>query len=269
MKNKIEKKKIKLSGKKWLQNSVSIWDDIRKSPEELRLKHPALFPAMLCNRLIETFSDENDLILDPFAGTGSTIISASNLNRNAIGVELSSKYIKLYESRQNQLHLFKDNFTHNVKMIKADANKLLSHVKSSSVRLTITSPPYWDILKQKRTADGKEKRDYGNNKKDLGTITSYTKFLSELKNIFNNVFEVTVINGYCCIILMDLRKGKKFYPFHIDTINFMQELGFELDDIIIWNRKHEYNNLRPLGYPYVFRVNKVHEFILIFQKLPN
>jgi len=46
----------------------------------------------------------------------------------------------------------------------------------------------------------------------------------------------------------------------------MQAIGFIYDDIIIWDRRHEYNNMRPLGYPAVFRVNKAHEFILIFQK---
>ena len=46
----------------------------------------------------------------------------------------------------------------------------------------------------------------------------------------------------------------------------MQDIGFLFDDIIIWDRKQEYNNLRPLGHPSVFRTNKVHEYILIFQK---
>jgi hypothetical protein len=64
---------------------------------------------------------------------------------------------------------------------------------------------------------------------------------------------------------MDLRKQSKFYAYHIDVATFMQEIGFELDDLIIWNRAREYNNLRPLGYPFVFRINKVHEFILIFR----
>ena len=45
-----------------------------------------------------------------------------------------------------------------------------------------------------------------------------------------------------------------------------QEMGFLFDDLIIWDRKHEYNNLRPLGHPSVFRINRVHEYILIFQK---
>ena len=46
----------------------------------------------------------------------------------------------------------------------------------------------------------------------------------------------------------------------------MSEIGFELEDIMIWDRQHEYNNMKTLGYPYVFRVNKVHEFMLIFWK---
>ena len=46
----------------------------------------------------------------------------------------------------------------------------------------------------------------------------------------------------------------------------MRETGFLLDDLIVWDRKREYNNPRPLGYPSVFRVNRVHEYILIFQK---
>ena len=45
-----------------------------------------------------------------------------------------------------------------------------------------------------------------------------------------------------------------------------QDIGFLFDDLIIWDRKYEYNNLRPLGNPSVFRINRVHEYILIFQK---
>lgn len=46
----------------------------------------------------------------------------------------------------------------------------------------------------------------------------------------------------------------------------MEHIGFIYDDLIIWDRRHEYNNLKPLGYPAVFRINKIHEYILIFKK---
>jgi len=68
------------------------------------------------------------------------------------------------------------------------------------------------------------------------------------------------------IIVMDIRQGSQFIPFHIHISNMMAEIGFLLEDIIVWDRRKEYSNLRPLGYPYVFIVNKVHEYILIFKK---
>ena len=46
----------------------------------------------------------------------------------------------------------------------------------------------------------------------------------------------------------------------------MEEIGFELEEFLIWDRQHEYNNMKTLGYPYVMRFNKVHEFICIFWK---
>ncbi|MFX1504003.1 MAG: DNA methyltransferase [Promethearchaeota archaeon] len=118
----------------------------------------------------------------------------------------------------------------------------------------------------KRSADYKEIRPYSNDEEDLGNIENYSEFLQKLKRIFQKLYIILKENKFCIVILMDIRKKDEFYTFHIDTINFMREIGFYLDDIIIWNRKMEYNNLRPLGYPYVFRVNRIHEFILIFQK---
>jgi hypothetical protein len=71
---------------------------------------------------------------------------------------------------------------------------------------------------------------------------------------------------YCLMVVMDLRKKSRFYPFHADMATAMQDIGYLYDDLIIWDRRHEYNNMRPLGYPYTFRINKAHEYILIFQK---
>jgi hypothetical protein len=46
----------------------------------------------------------------------------------------------------------------------------------------------------------------------------------------------------------------------------MKEIGFELDEYVIWDRQRDYNNMKTLGYPYVYRFNRVHEFICIYQK---
>lgn len=95
------------------------------------------------------------------------------------------------------------------------------------------------------------------------------KFLKALQRVFESVYKVLKKGKYCIVIVMDIRKGPKFYPFHSDVANLMQEIGFIYDDLIIWDRRHEYNNMRPLGYPYVFRINRAHEFVLVFHKPKN
>ena len=89
-----------LDGKRWLQNSISVWSDIRKTSQEARLKHPAMFPQMLVERLIETFlpTDAN-FVLDPFAGSGTTILAAEAMGKKGIGLELSPEYVSLARSR--------------------------------------------------------------------------------------------------------------------------------------------------------------------------
>ena len=100
----------------------------------------------------------------------------------------------------------------------------------------------------------------------LGKQNEAIRITHSLKTVFADVFDVLKPGAYCCVIVMDLRKKSRFFPFHSDLAARMTELGFIFDDLIIWNRQSEYNNLRPLGYPAVFRVNKVHEFIVLLQK---
>jgi DNA modification methylase len=259
-----------LSGAEWTRNSISVWSDIRKTPQEEALHHPALFPEMLVRRLIESFTTrEETTILDPFMGSGSTLVAAHDLGRKGIGLEIYPQFIELARSRfkQHRLELAGQRVPE-PEIHQADARRLADYVKTT-VDLCITSPPYWDILEQKRTADYKEIRRYGEHEKDLGRIHEYEQFLAELDKVWAGVHKVLKPGGYLIVVVMDLRKGDRFFAYHIDLTRHITGIGtppFFLDDIIIWNRQAEYNNLRSLGYPYKFRINKVHEFILIFQK---
>jgi DNA modification methylase len=259
-----------LDGKRWLRNSLSLWSDIRKSPEELRLKHPALFPSMLAGRLIESFLPSGPhIVLDPFAGTGSTLVAAEKMGKRGIGLELSPEYVAIAIKRLAGRF---DSGNHDevpaghAILYQASANAVEKYVGPGSVDLCVTSPPYWNILNQRRTADLKSVRHYGNLADDLGTIDDYDDFLSALAAVFARVLTVLKPGAHCAIVVMDLRKKDRFYPFHSDLAARLQTIGFRFDDLVVWNRQAEYNNLRPLGYPAVFRVNKVHEFILLMQK---
>jgi DNA modification methylase len=269
-----------LGGREWLRYSVSVWSDIRKTPEELALGHPALFPQALVERLMACFTTQADrLVLDPFAGVGSTLLAACAAGKHGMGLELSAEFGAVARRRlleagyrelgagrrdagagsQEQVH---PAFT----LFQADARFLLDHVSPSSVDFCVTSPPYWDILRQRRTADGRPVRHYGDSDGDLGAIRDYAVFIDELARVFQGVYQALRPGAYCVVVVMDLRKKSRFFPFHADLANRLQDMGFVYDDLILWDRRQEYNNLRPLGYPYKFRVNKVHEFLLIFQK---
>ena len=231
------------SGKEWLQHSFSIWRDINKNSEERKLKHPAMFPIQLAEKLIRIFTkDTSELILDPFAGVGSTLIAARNSQRKGIGFELSEEYCKITKQRlseyQSTLSTTPKEIS-NATIFKHDSRLAFDkYLTKNSVDLCITSPPYWDILNQKRTVDKKEIKNYSLSEEDLGNITDYNAFLEDLKKVFSQVYSVLKPNKRCCVVVMDIRKKNKFYPFHIDLTKVMEEIGFELEEFVIWDRQH-------------------------------
>ena len=267
---RMSKRANDLDGATWTRNSISVWSNIKKTKEEVELKHPALFPIELISRLIQCFTTyEEKVVFDPFAGVGSSLLAAQVLGKIGIGIELSKKFADIAGERPVTRELILNGADPNIgqRIIhNDDSRNLLKYVEPESVDFVVTSPPYWDILTQRRTADYKEIRNYGDEAGDLGRISDYRKFLDSLKEIFTLVYRTLKEGKYCCVIVMDLRKKDQFFPFHADVAAFMQDIGFKWDDLIIWDRRHEYNNMRPLGSPSRFRINKAHEFILIFQK---
>jgi DNA modification methylase len=258
----------RLDGKTWTRYSISVWDDIRKTQAEARLGHPASFPLQLAERCIEIFTEgPGEVVLDPFAGSGTTLIGACNLGRRGLGLELYPQYQDLFKERVQQEALEMEGGNGpEPKLILGDARRLSELFDGESADFVFTSPPYWDILMARRSADRRGRRFYGDSPDDLGRSGEYSAFLRELQDVFRQVYDLLKPGRYCVVVVMDLRKKSTFYPLHMDLSTLLQDIGFLLDDTIIWDRRHEYNSLRPLGYPSVFRVNKVHEYLLIFKK---
>jgi DNA modification methylase len=247
-----------LTGKEWLQNSFSIWRDLTKTKEEKQLKHPASYPVALCEKLIKTFSKNGANVLDPFNGAGSTLVASHNLGRSAVGIDLSTEFCDIARNRVGQ--------DEHITIINGDSFIEIDNLENNSFDLCVTSPPYWDILNMKRSADGKESTNYSEKENDIGNIPNYKEFINSLGKLFAKVNRVLKPRAYCLVNVMDIRKKSDFYPLHSDLATELQQRGYIFDDIIIWDRQQDYNNMRPLGYPYKYRINKVHEYILIFIK---
>lgn len=253
-----DKKCNNLTGKEWLQNSFSIWRDLSKTKEERDLKHPASYSISLCEKLLRTFSKNGRNVLDPFNGIGTTMVATQNLKSKGTGIDLSKDFSEIAKTRIGN--------DKNIQIITGDSFVELDNLEANSYDICITSPPYWDILNMKRSADKKENVNYSDSQKDLGNISDYNEFITLLGDLFSKVNKCLKKGGYCIVNVMDIRKKSNFYPLHSDIATELQQRGYILDDIIIWDRQSEYNNMRPLGYPYKFRINKVHEYLLIFVK---
>lgn len=83
----------RLSDKEWREWGYrQIWEipSVRANDE-----HPAMFPIELAKRVIRLYTDENDVVLDPFLGSGTTALAAIESNRRYIGIEMMDKYFAL------------------------------------------------------------------------------------------------------------------------------------------------------------------------------
>ena len=135
-----------LDGRTWTRYSISVWSDIRKTKDELALKHPALFPVELPRRIIECFLPPNGrVVLDPFCGMGSTVLAAHQLGRVGIGLDINPDYVAVAQERLGECE-------DGCRVVCADGADVLEQTDREAVDLVVTSPPYWDVLTRRRTA---------------------------------------------------------------------------------------------------------------------
>ena len=86
-----------LSAKEWLKSQIGVWQFYYEA-RDIRDKslHPATFPISLAKKVIELFTHQGELVLDPFIGSGTTLVAAKDTNRNAVGFDLQKKNIYLF-----------------------------------------------------------------------------------------------------------------------------------------------------------------------------
>lgn len=100
---KVKDRKSTISKEEFLEFTRSVWDF--PSVSARKTGHPAPFPVELPYRVIQLYTFEGEVILDPFMGSGQTAIAAMKTDRHYIGYEIDEEYVKLAESRIRDLLL--------------------------------------------------------------------------------------------------------------------------------------------------------------------
>jgi len=158
-----------LTAKDWVKSQVAIWEFFYEK-RDIRDKsiHPAVFPIGLPAKCIQLFTHRGELVLDPFAGIGTTLIASQDLGRNAIGFDLNKKYIEITKKRLGQQRLIQ---TKQI-AICDDAHNIPNYLDEGTVALCVTSPPYANMLNKPRL--NKSMRADLRNNKHFKTVQQYS-----------------------------------------------------------------------------------------------
>jgi DNA modification methylase len=263
-----------LSNKDWLKFQKS-WFVHNPPPRGKNvLLHPAKFPESLITEFIGFFTKRGQVVLDPMAGTASTVVAAIGCGRVGIGVELLDKYAEVARQRLDQAlveaALEADmGSLRGSRVITGDALKL-SELDLPPVDYCITSPPYWDMLRRQGFETQKTRREtegldvhYSDDDRDLGNVDDYDEFLRLLVAIYAQVAAVMRPRAYLTIIVKNVKKGGVLYPLAWDL---GREVGqvLRLKDEKIWCQDNQ--RLAPYGMGNCWVSNTMHHYCLNFRK---
>ncbi len=199
-----------LTAKEWLKSQIGVWQIFYES-RDVREKnlHPAIFPVSLAKKVIGLFTHEGELVLDPFVGSGTTLLAAQDLNRNAVGFDLQEKYVELCAKRLISNNLF--NQAQQV-AIQDDALNIPDYLEPGSVSLIWTSPPYANLLNRKRKNKSRRDRNneqlhkveqYSQDPRDLGTMP-LDEYTHAMGDIFEGLLPLLHPKGHCVINVPDM-----------------------------------------------------------------
>lgn len=275
-----------LSGTEWIKRTRTwlICDSPRyhrNKPTEL---HPARYPEELVTEFLLFFTKRGGWVLDPFAGSGATIVACQETERNGIGIEVSSRYAALADKRlRQQLPSFNGHW----RVHCGDATALgeptlwrnwlppgLETRRGLPLfDFVMTSPPYWNMLgtsrggvrsKHKQRADAGLDTRYSDDPKDLGNIADYNEFVEALGAVFDKCHALLKPGKYLVVVAQNLRAPDgTIKPLAFDLARRISRT-FLFQGERIWCQ-----NTKPLGiwgYPTTFVPNYHHHYCLIFRR---
>jgi len=260
-----------LTNKEWLKFQKSWF--IHNPPPRKKgvLVHPAKFPETMAQEFIEFFTKQGGTVLDPMAGTGSTLVAALRAGRNSYGIELNPKYAQIAQEIIEEERKSLGSSSQNLKseIVNGDA-MLAANYQFPKIDYVLTSPPYWDMLRAKGAETQKKRRTsteldvhYSDDPNDMGNIGDYDEFLRKLVNIYEGLKPLLREKAYLTIIVKNVKKGGKIYPLAWDL---GRELGktYTLKDEKIWLQDNQ--PLAPFGLGSAWVSNTFHHYCLQFRK---
>lgn len=235
--------------KEFLSEMTSVWNFPERGNWATHSnKYRGNWSPYVPRNLILRYSNEGDLVLDQFAGSGTTLVEAKLLGRNAFGVDINPEAVRLCKKSID----FETAKKSHIAIRKGDARKL-NFISSESVDLIAMHPPYADIIK------------YSENLKGDLSLLSVKDFLEDMHSVASESYRVLKKGKVCSFLIGDVRKRGVLHPVGFELMNIFVNIGFELKEIIIkeqhncigtkkWQSKK--NDFLLIAHEYLFVMQK-------------
>lgn len=235
------------------EERTTVWDfPIRGDWATHKGDYRGNFAPQIARNVLLNYSSEGELVLDPMCGSGTTLIEARLLNRNAIGYDINQNAVELTQER------LAFNVTNDSKQrVERGDVRNLSALENDSIDLILTHPPYSNIVK------------YSDNKNpdDLSSISNIHEFLDELEKGIRELFRALKPNHYCAILIGDTRKGQHYVPLSHFVLDRCLKVGFALKEEIIKTQHNTTYASRWTGAARSYRFYLImHEHLFVFRK---
>jgi len=284
-----------LSGEEWLYFTKSVWSTAYPSElgHQSRRQHGANKPPRLMARLIEFFTTSGELVLDPFAGVGGTLLGASITRgpRRALGIEIEARWVAVYEQVVRDLLAERDGRGPELADIGptdpagvrtfdptgaelrlGDTLAVLPTLEAASVDFVATDPPY-NIQLPITMSGGPLSETHANRRTDYAMVTQheadlanspdYATYLDRMEQAFRELARVLRPGRYAAVIVRDAYQGGRYIFTAADLATRAGAAGFIPKGDLVWYQAG--TRLRPYGYPRAFVPNIAHQHILILR----
>lgn len=241
--------------------TTSFWTFQRENSGVHSAGYHGNFIPQVPRQLFSRYTKKGDWILDPFMGSGTSLIEAQRMGRNSIGVELLENVA--YETAEKLRLEYNPNCSTNI--VVGDSRNItlepfLAKHGINKYQFVIFHPPYWDIIK------------FSDRPEDLSNSDTLDAFLENFSKVIDNTTQYLERNRYCALVIGDKYANSQIVPLGFQCMNLFLQKGFMMKAILVKNfdkTKGKLNQKAIWRYRalasdfYVFD----HEYIFIFKKV--
>lgn len=265
-----------LTGREWLFWTNTIYETAfpPDATHRLRKAHGAMKPPELMAEIIRFFTHEGEIVLDPFAGVGGTLLGAALAGREALGFELNPQWTEIYYRIQKEFVAADGRLVRRGgvgegreiagRMVTGDCLELMAALRPGSVDAIVTDPPYGG---QHGATGFKDETNFAmfnvGAEKDFGNAVDLRAYLALINRFGQEARRLLPPGRYLVMLVGDRYRDGEYVPLGHLVAGALREAGFLFKGLRLWWNKATQRPLKPYAVGSAFVPNITHQNILI------